>query len=75
MQIWEDQAWFLSLQVLISHFYTPGVMSVSSQEITLEGNTVAYYIVFGNMALIFGTGMACSHLDRTGSQMYFQRPP
>lgn len=75
MQIWENQACFLGPLVLISHFYTLGVMRVSSQEITLERNAVAYDIVFGNVALVSGTVGACSHLDRIGSQMYFQRTP
>lgn len=69
MQIWENQACFLSSLVLISHVYTLDVMRVSSQEITLEGNTAAYYIVFGNVVWVFGTVGTCSHLDRMGSQM------
>ena len=69
MQIWGNQACFLSLSVLRSLFYTLGVMRVSSQEITLEGNTAAYYIVLGNVVWVFGTVGTCSHLDRMGSQI------
>lgn len=55
MQTQENQACFLGSLVLISHFSSLGVMRLSSQEITLEGNAVAYCIVFGNVALVFGT--------------------
>ena len=43
MQIWGNRACFLSPSVLRSLFYTLGVMRVSSQEMSLEGNTAAYY--------------------------------
>lgn len=69
MQIWGNRACFLSPSVLRSLFYTLGVMRVSSQEITLEGNTAAYYIVLGNVVWVFGTVGTCSHLDRMGSHM------
>lgn len=52
-------------------------MRVSGQEITLEGNTGAHGLVFGNVALVLGTELlgTCSHLDRMRSWVHFQRPP